>query len=146
MPVYDFKCNDCSLKFEKSLKIAESDETTCPSCKAKTSNKLPPKGVLSRVGESTNIPKDIDLAVGRSAEERWQAYEDKSKQKEKIRKESDTNLVTRDPDGNYSPLAVQKDGKTVNSQDALKVRRELYDTMDTVKKDSATEKFETNDE
>ena len=145
MPVYDFKCNDCGLKFEKSLKMADSRVTSCPSCKADTSNKLPPKGVLGKVGESTKIPKDIDLAVGRSAEERWQAYEDKAKQKEKVRKESSTNLITRDPDGNYAPLAIQKNGKEVNSQDALKVRRELYDTMDTVKKDSFTEKFELSE-
>ena len=145
MPVYDFKCNDCGLKFEKSLKIADSQETDCPVCKKATSNKLPAKGILAKVGEVTSIPKDIDLAVGRSAEERWQAYEDKSKQKEKIRKESDTNLITRDSEGNYAPLAVQKNGKTVTSQDALKVRRDMYDTMDAVKKDSKTEKFESTE-
>jgi len=141
MPVYDYKCNDCGLKFEKSLKMAESATTTCPVCKTPTSNKLPPKGVLGKVGEPTHIPKDIDLAVGRSAEERWQAYEDRAKKKQKVREESDTTLVTRDPDGNYSPLSIQKDGEAVSSQEALKVRRELYDTMDAIKKDSQTEKF-----
>lgn len=141
MPTYDFKCEKCGLKFEKSLKMSESNETDCPACKAITSNKLPAKGVLGKVGEPTKIPKDIDLAVGKSAEERWLAYEERSKQKEKIRKESDTNLITRDPDGNYAPLAIQKDGKSVGSKEALKVRREMYDTMDTIKKDTATEKF-----
>ena len=141
MPVYDYKCNDCGLKFEKSLKMAESDSTECPVCKTNTSNKLPAKGVMGKVGEPTHIPKDIDLAVGRSAEERWQAYEDRAKRKQKVRDESDTKLVTRDPDGNYAPLAIQKDGKTVNSKEALKVRRDMYDTMDTIKKDSKTEKF-----
>ena len=141
MPVYEFKCLDCSLKFEKSLKISDSQETDCPNCGTKTSNKLPPKGVLSKVAESTKIPKDIDLAVGKSAEERWLSYEERAKQKEKIRKESDTNLITRDADGNYAPLAIQKDGKSVGSQEALKVRREMYDTMDAIKKDSKTEKF-----
>lgn len=146
MPVYDFKCNDCGLKFEKSLKMADSESTECPVCKSVTSNKLPAKGVLSKVAESTHIPKDIDLAVGRSAEERWQAYEDRSKRKQKVRDESDTSLVTRDPDGNYAPLAIQKDGKTVNSKEALKVRREMYDTMDTIKKDAQTEKFVNEDQ
>lgn len=141
MPVYDYKCSECGLKFEKSLKMADSHSTECPSCKAITSSKLPAKGVMSKVAESTHIPKDIDLAVGRSAEERWQAYEDKAKQKQKVRKESDTNLITRDIDGNYSPLAIQKDGKAVNSKEALKVRRDMYDTMDTIKKDNQTEKF-----
>lgn len=141
MPVYEFKCKNCGLKFEKSLKISQSLETDCPSCKQVTTDKLPPKGVLSKVAESTKIPKDIDLAVGKSAEERWMSYEERSKQKEKIRKESDTNLITRDPDGNYAPLAIQKDGKAIGSQEALKVRRDLYDTMDTIKKDSKTEKF-----
>lgn len=141
MPIYEFRCKHCGLKFEKSLKIAESLETDCPVCKKVTSNKLPPKGVLSKVSESTKIPKEIDLAVGKSAEERWMSYEERSNQKEKIRKESDTNLITRDPDGNYSQLAIQKDGKSVGSQEALKVRREMYDTFDTIKKDPKTEKF-----
>ncbi len=141
MPIYDFKCSDCGLKFEKSLKIADSQSTNCPTCDNVTDVKLPPKGVMGKVGEVTSIPKDIDLAVGKSAEERWMAYEERNKQKEKVRKESDTNLITRDPDGNYSPLAIQKDGEAVSSKDALKVRREMYDTMDTIKKDSKTEKF-----
>jgi len=145
MPIYDFKC-ECGLKFEKYLKMDDSQSTTCPSCNLVTSNKLPPKGVASKVGEVTSIPKDIDLAVGRSAEERWQAYEDKAKQKQKIRKDSETNLITRDPDGNYTPLAVGKDGKKVSSQEALKVRRDMYDTMDTIKKDNQTEKFVTENE
>jgi len=145
MPVYDFKCGECGLKFEKSLKMAESHTTACPSCKSSTSNKLPPKGVMGKVGEVTHIPKDIDLAVGRSAEERWQAYEDRAKRKAEVREKSDTNLISRDPDGNYSPLSIEKNGKKVGSQDALKVRRELYDTMDTIKKDVKTEKFETTE-
>ena len=141
MPIYEFKCKHCGLKFEKSLKISESSETDYPCCKKITSDKLPPKGVLSKVAESKKIPKDIDLAVGKSAEERWLSYEERAKQKEKIRKESDTNLITRDPDGNYAPLSIKKDGKSLSSQEALKVRRDMYDTMDTIKKDSKTEKF-----
>ena len=141
MPIYEFKCEKCGLRFEISLKISRSNETECPQCNSITTNKLPPKGVLSVIGKSTKIPKDIDLAVGKSAEERWLDYEERAKQKEKIRKESDTNLITRDPEGNYAPLSIQKDGKAVNSKEALKVRRDLYDTMDTIKKDSTTEKF-----
>lgn len=141
MPIYDFKCNDCELKFEKSLKIAESQSTNCPICNKTTSVKLPSKGVMGKVGEVTSIPKDIDLAVGKSAEERWMAYEERNKEKDKVRKDSDTNLITRDPDGNYTPLSIQKDGEAVSSKDALKVRREMYDTMDAVKKDKETEKF-----
>ena len=141
MPIYDFKCNDCELKFEKSLKIAESKETTCPVCNKTTSIKLPSKGVMGKVGEVTSIPKDIDLAVGKSSEERWAAYEERKQAKDKVRKDSDTNLITRDPDGNYAPLAIQKDGKAVSSKEALKVRRDLYDSMDEVLKDKQTEKF-----
>jgi len=141
MPIYEFKCDKCDLKFEVSLKMDKSDSTTCPYCKADTSNKLPPKGVASKIGEPTHIPKEIDLAVGRSAEERWQDYENRTKMKEEIRKKSDTNLISRDSKGNYAPLSVGKDGSRVTSQEALKVRREMYDTMDTIKKDSKTEKF-----
>lgn len=141
MPIYDFKCSECELKFEKSLKIAESQSTSCPVCNKTTSIKLPSKGVMGKVGEVTSIPKDIDLAVGKSAEERWEVYEERKRAKDKVRKDSDTNLISRDPDGNYTPLSIQKDGKSVSSKDALNVRREMYDTMDAVKKDKETEKF-----
>jgi len=145
MPIYDFRCEDCNLKFEKSLKMADSQTTDCPKCGKQTSNKLPAKGVMSKMGEVTKIPKDIDLAVGKSAEERWLSYEERKKQKDKVRKESDTNLISRDAEGNYHALAIQKDGKTVSSKEALKVRREMYDSMDTVKKDKQTEKFVNGD-
>ena len=141
MPIYEFKCKDCELTFEKSLKIADSASASCPLCHKVTTHKLPPKGVLSKVGEVKSIPKELDLAVGKSAEERWLAYEERNKEKEKIRKNSETNLITRDSEGNYSSLAIQKDGERVIDKEALKIRREMYDTMDTIKKDSSTKKF-----
>ena len=32
MPIYEFKCSKCYLKFERSLKVTESENVICPTC------------------------------------------------------------------------------------------------------------------
>lgn len=141
MPNYTFKCDNCSTRFEKSLKLDQSGKgVLCPICGNKTSNKLPPSGVGFKMAESKKIPKDIDLAVGKDAEKRWEEYEEKKKLKEKIRKETGSERLSVDFDGNYQPFSMNVDGKEVSGQDGTKYRKEMLDTYLKVKKDPETEK------
>ena len=36
MPVYEYKCNDCSTQFELRCSFGNGSEPPCPRCKAKT--------------------------------------------------------------------------------------------------------------
>ena len=118
MPVYSFKCPMCSLKFEKPLKSDYAGEVTCPSCH-KPSNKLPPQNVAGKVGEVTSLPKEIDLKVGADSDRKWEEYEERKSIKEKIRKETNSDWISRDLDGGYSPLTVVKDDVVVTGEEAV---------------------------
>lgn len=36
MPIYEYKCNDCSTQFELRRSFGDESESPCPSCKGKT--------------------------------------------------------------------------------------------------------------
>lgn len=40
MPIYEYQCSDCNLKFEKIQKISEANITTCPKCNKHSVQKL----------------------------------------------------------------------------------------------------------
>jgi len=141
MPIYEFKCPKCSLKFERSLKIVDDHtQINCPDCST-FSNKLPPKDVMGVVGEVTSIPKDIDLAVGKDAQDRWVEYEEKKKVKDKLRQELGTPRLSKDPDGSYGPVEVIKDGKPVSEQESVELRKEMFKDFNEIRKDPETQKI-----
>lgn len=36
MPIYEYKCNDCSTRFELRRSFDDESESPCPKCKGKT--------------------------------------------------------------------------------------------------------------
>ena len=145
MPIYEFKCSKCYLKFERSLKVTESENVICPTCSIKV-DKLPPKNVSSSVKEGTKIPADIDKIVGKDAEEKWMDYKEKDTIKEKIRKESNSKRLSKIPTGDYVPLEITKDGQKLPENEAVELRKQMYDDFVAIKNDPQTEKIETKDE
>lgn len=137
MPTYSFKCDKCSLRFEKSLKINENHQIKCQSCGHEVS-KLPATGVGLKFSEPTKIPKDIDKAVGKDAEKRWMELEEKKKVKEKIRHDSGSEKLSVDFDGNYQPFSMRVDGQEVSGPEATKYRKEMLNDYLTIKKDPET--------
>jgi len=138
MPTYSFKCTKCHLKFDRSLKISEDHSLPCPDCGDAVA-KLPSKGVGMKMSAPTSIPKEIDLAVGRDAEEKWMAYEEKKSIKDKIRKESGSERLSVDLDGNYQPFSMTADGKEVKGEEATELRGEMFREYMRVKVDPKTE-------
>lgn len=139
MPIYTFKCQKCSLRFEKVQKPNNTEDVLCPDCSG-ISEKLPPTNVAGKIGEVTSMPKDIDLKVGADADKKWEEYEEKKSIKEKIRKETSSEWISRDLDGGYSPLSVVKDDKVVTGEEAVGLRNEMWNTA----KDPDIEKYIEN--
>lgn len=140
MPTYSFKCDFCNTRFEKSLKISEKHSINCPACNKSTS-KMPSTGVGLNFAESKKIPKDIDLAVGKDAERKWMDYEEKKKVKEKIRKDTGSERLAVDLDGNYRPFTMKVDGEEVSGDEGAKYRKKMLDEYMTIKKDPETQSF-----
>ena len=125
MPMYSFKCPNCSLRFEKAMKSNFDGQVNCPTCSG-LSAKLPPQNVMGRVSEITSLPKEIDLKVGADSDKKWVEYEDRKSQKEKIRKETESDWISRDLDGEYTPLTVGKDNAIASKEEAVTIRKEMW--------------------
>ena len=139
MPIYEFKCEKCNLKFEKIFsKITVKQQEDCPCCGEKSDKIMSASNF--KINESTNIPKEIDLKVGADSEKKWIEYEDRKSIKNKVREENETKRLSRDLEGNYSPLAVTKEGQLVSEEEGVKIRKEMYNDYKTIRNDPNSEK------
>lgn len=110
MPVYVFECQECSVRFERTLKMGDHPTHPCPSCKDEA-----PRVVDSSFGFSFakggTAPANsgvhdhdyptADKAVGRSADERWAVIGEREKVKAEARKQGETHALIRHTGKNY---------------------------------------------
>jgi putative FmdB family regulatory protein len=139
MPTYTFKCNNCYLKFNRFAKMAEKASVKCPDCKNQVES-LPAQGIAVKMAESTSIPKDIDMAIGRDADERRKEYEKRKKIKDKLRKESGSERLSRDMDGNYTPLSSSISDE-ISEETVVDIRKQVFKDYHQVKNDPESEKI-----
>ena len=46
MPVYEYQCDDCTLRFEKMQRFSEDPIRTCPNCGGSVHRVIQPVGVI----------------------------------------------------------------------------------------------------
>lgn len=144
MPIYEFICEKCYLKFEKIYsKISDNKKEKCPNCDSDSEKVI--SLVNHRFAESKTIPKDIDKKVGMDAEKRWLEYEEKNKLKNNIRKNAGTEKLSKDPDGNYTPFTMQKGDKVVDEGEGVQLRKEMFKQYSKIIHDPESKKFEIKD-
>ena len=144
MPIYEFICSKCELKFEKIYsKINDTKKEPCPMCNSE-SNKVVSM-VNHRFADPTSIPKELDKKVGKDSEKRWLEYEERQKIKNQVRQEAGTQKLSRDPDGNYAPFAMTKDGQKVSEGEGVQLRKEMYKQYSEIIHDPKSTKFEVKD-
>ena len=124
MPTFEYSCQACEILFEELL--IQSDEIEkyrewhpCPQCGERSQReavsminfafKAPAgqtqgSGVHGQSGvHDLDYPK-IDKAVGRSAAVKWQQYNQRKADRDKVRKEAGTNAIAMTPEG--KPVAA----------------------------------------
>lgn len=123
MPIYEYECSDCGLRFEKMRKMSESDSaTSCPECHVEGARKLvsavnhtfahtPVGGPRPQNTGVHSIDYSADRVIGRDAEQRWKLIGDRSKHKDGVVHDARKagHLVTRDhltrtTDGGYRTI------------------------------------------
>ena len=78
MPLYEFFCSKCNMKFEELLSIND-DNPQCPKCKKIT------KRLISRVWGIVkgSENRSLDCVIGASAEKNWQRIKERKQKRQK---------------------------------------------------------------
>jgi putative FmdB family regulatory protein len=120
MPKYTFECQNCNLRFDRTLKMGEHPTSKCPSCKEEAPRLFTSFGFGFKKSE-TSAPANTgvhdldypsaDKIVGRSAESRWDTYRARDEAKKTVRKEGKSQALVRvDGEGftEYSSMGSQE--------------------------------------
>jgi len=108
MPVYEYFCDHCNVKFEELLTQREevekySDFCPCPEC-SELSPRIPSaanfnfRGTPGSSGSHDLDYPVLDKAVGRSAERRWKEFSSRKKKRDQARQNLGTNMISVEPD------------------------------------------------
>lgn len=127
MPKYSFECQFCGpLRFSRTLKMGEWPTHACPQCKEASPRLFDSFGFAFQAGTgaaqaSTGVHANdyptADVAVGRSATERWEMYRERDKVKKKVRELGHTGALQRlDGPGFVEYDAMSSEGKQVREK------------------------------
>ena len=109
MPWYAFECPDCSVRFERNLRLASHESYPCPNC-AVAAPLVPSEfgfafeeggGAPANSGVHDLDYPSADRAVGRSAGKRWAHIEAREKVKRQAREQGGTHALIRHTGTDY---------------------------------------------
>lgn len=138
MPVYEFTCHSCGLRFDKLFRrMVSSDtltETPCSSCGEPAYRQVtaaafkfshPASQVRGAAPPNTGTSDDwnYDKAIGRDAEQKWKVVEGRDAAKAKVIRQERENglalnkgqLVRSQEDGSYRAIS-EPERKVVNER------------------------------
>ena len=106
MPKYTFECQECSVRFTRTLKMGEHPTHPCPECKAKAPRvwngqgfgfdfSVPATAAPGNTGVAKNDYPTADQAVGSSADKRWAEIDEREKVKAKVREKGGHRALRR---------------------------------------------------
>lgn len=146
LPIYNFQCEDCGVRFEKfSKSIGSADNAApCPECK-KPAKKLvtaashsfahTPTGPVPQNTGVSQIDHNFDRVIGRDAEAKWKVIEQRNAEKERlIRHERESGRVinrdhlvpTGEVQGAYRTITeTERQATNSSRQKAQKARKAL---------------------
>jgi putative FmdB family regulatory protein len=123
MPLYEFKCTECSHEFEELIPYEQRDVIrSCKLCGKDSHRKAASLfGVHSDLNprkDTIVTGKEIDKVVGKASEKRWESYDDRWKSRYESRqqirrkgKAPEVLNIPKDSDGKYSPIMHLGDKK-----------------------------------
>jgi putative FmdB family regulatory protein len=130
MPRYTFECQQCSTRFDRTLKMGDHPTHPCPSCKEEAPRLFDKSAFGFGFAAGGTAPANsgvhdqdypsADKVVGRSAEARWATYRERDKVKKQVRQVGGSAALERlDGDG-YTDYAAM-------GQPQLDARAKLVD-------------------
>jgi len=92
MPLYEYECDDCGVRFERRQPITSDPLTECPECGGDIHRLFHPVGIIfkgkgfyvtdnrSKAKSSTAVPKNRDEAKSKTSEKSEKKKETQSKE------------------------------------------------------------------
>lgn len=133
MPTFEYTCEECGVLFEELLLQKDDieryrEQHPCPEC-----GRMAPREKVSLVSFNFKAPSGqtqgsgvhgqsgvhdldyptLDKAIGRSSSVKWKHYNERKAERDKVRKEAGTNVMSTSPDGQ----SVPSDAATVQLRD-----------------------------
>lgn len=112
--MYEFRCHECGLRFEKLIHDSTIKTHNCLSCGESAQRCLADPSFVfgsgSTVGNTgvDSLDSSIDKGVGRNAEKRWEAVKDRNSYKRKVQRsnggEGKVPLRKNPHTGEYEPM------------------------------------------
>jgi putative FmdB family regulatory protein len=122
LPIYEYTCNECSIRFEKMRKLAEHDDpANCPEC-GTVVNKVPSATNFAFAGAIVGGPRpqntgvhsidyNADRVIGRDAESRWKTITERQDYKRKVLRDNPGATgfdLSRTRDGDYKVMKPEE--------------------------------------
>jgi len=107
MPKYSFECPNCTVRFERNLRVGIHTMHDCPSCHEPAPLIMEGFGFAFAEGKPTNSGvhgqdyPTADQAVGRSATSRWGELKERDLVKKAAREHSGTQALIRHTGKDY---------------------------------------------
>jgi putative FmdB family regulatory protein len=101
MPIYEYQCKSCGLKFEE-LKSAKEESTIIP-CRSCGSPSERAFSVFASSITGGSLNESVDMKIGREANRRWQGYHDRQL-KRRGNNELKNFELPKTGDGKYMPI------------------------------------------
>lgn len=135
MPIYEYDCDDCGLRFDKLVPMRDADVIPpCKECSSFRVRKLvsavsftfahaPVGGPRPQNTGVHGIDYNIDRVIGRDAEQKWKLIEERNSRKASILRDnpgSRTRDLAKTPDGDYAVLKG-------SARDYVESRRKVAD-------------------
>lgn len=90
MPMFEFKCESCYLRFEKLVKNRDTTHYNCPECGSNSERQLSAFGFQFASGKTTgntgvdSLDSSVDKSVGRDADRRWEMIKNRRAYKQQV--------------------------------------------------------------
>jgi putative FmdB family regulatory protein len=138
MPKYEFECQLCKTRFERTMKMGDHPTHECPSCGDEAPRLFSGTGFGFGFAPGGSAPANsgvhdqdyptADKVVGRSSEERWNTYRNRDLVKKEVRRVGGSQAISRVDGEGYvdystmSPPEVEARGRLVDY--AVKVEKQ----------------------
>lgn len=133
MPLYEYQCLECGLRFEKIRPHTKrQDKADCPTCGTSSDRTLPAtvssvvEGAVKGPGPQNtgyaSLDAHIDRVIGKSAQQGWSFQERRTKEKEEVIREAGVRReLYREPDGTWRLMTSEEQAashtvRRINSQ------------------------------